>query len=155
LSKARGNECGGDFKRPESVLVLIHTLGGDVLLLRRRSPRWFWQSVTGSLHWGETPRQAAERELFEETGLRAQGALVDCRRSVRFPIVPPWKAQYAPNQRLNLEHWFRLPLCSRRLVRLNAAEHRESRWLPAPVAMRRVASWTNRAAILDLLQRPV
>ncbi|MGD8932832.1 MAG: NUDIX domain-containing protein, partial [Chromatiales bacterium] len=49
------------YKRPESVLVVVYTAGGEVLLLRRTRPRDFWQSVTGSLHWGESPRQAARR----------------------------------------------------------------------------------------------
>jgi len=56
------------YKRPESVLVVIHTPRGEVLLLRRRQPADFWQSVTGSLEWGESTAQAARRELAEETG---------------------------------------------------------------------------------------
>lgn len=139
------------FKRPESVLVLVHTGAGEVLLLRRRTPAWFWQSVTGSLEWGESPRQAAERELFEETGLRADGHLVDCGRMVTFPVVPPWKARYAPGVHLNREHWFRLAIPSHRLVHLRPDEHREHRWLPVPEAARRASSWTNRKAILGLL----
>jgi len=58
-------------KRPESVLVVVYTRAGEVLMLRRTSPRGFWQSVTGSLEWGELPAHAAARELYEETGLRA------------------------------------------------------------------------------------
>jgi len=139
------------FKRPESVLVLVHTRIGEVLLLRRRKPRWFWQSVTGSLRWDESPRLAAERELLEETGLRAEGRLVDCGRTVSFPIIPPWKARYAPNAHLNREHWFRLEIPSRRMVCLRPAEHREYRWLPALEAARRASSWTNRKAIVEEL----
>lgn len=138
------------FKRPESVLVVVHTRAGEVLLLRRRRPAWFWQSVTGSLHWGETPREAAMRELLEETGLRAGAALVDWRKHVEFPIVPPWTERYAPDARLNREHWFRLPLGSRRLIRLDPREHLEYRWLSIHEAWRRATSWTNRRAIAEL-----
>ncbi len=138
------------FKRPESVLVVVYTRAGEVLLLNRSRPRGFWQSVTGSLRPGETPRRAAERELFEETGLRAGGRLVDWRHSVRFPIVPPWRSRYAPGVRFNREHWFGLELEGRRLIRLNPAEHSAARWLPAASAARRATSWTNRDAIRRL-----
>ena len=56
------------YKRPESVLLVIATLGGEFLMLERAQPAGFWQSVTGSLEPGESPRQAAGRELREEIG---------------------------------------------------------------------------------------
>ena len=36
------------FKRPESVLVVVHAAAGRVLMLERTSPPRFWQSVTGA-----------------------------------------------------------------------------------------------------------
>jgi dATP pyrophosphohydrolase len=143
-----------DYKRPESVLVVVHTRGGEVLLLERTRPRGFWQSVTGSLEWGEDATAAACREVLEETGLCAAGRLQDLRRTARFRIVPPWRARYAPSARVNIEHWFRLELPDRRLVRLRAGEHRQHRWLPAPVAASRATSWTNRLAIRLLFALP-
>jgi dATP pyrophosphohydrolase len=143
---------GRPWKRPESVLVVVCTAAGEVLMLRRRDPPDFWQSVTGSLEWGETARHAAARELFEETGLRAGGALEDCRHRERFPIVGPWRARYAPAARFNLEHWFRLRLPGRRTIRLNLSEHRECRWLDAAAAAARATSWSNRAAIRRLVR---
>lgn len=139
------------YKRPESVLVLVHTRAGEVLLMERTAPRGFWQSVTGSLAWGEGARAAAERELYEETGLRAGRRLVDLRHAERFPIVPPWRERYHPKAHFNTEHWFRLELPGRRLVRPNPAEHRRHRWLPARQAARLATSWTNRRAIRLLL----
>lgn len=136
-----------EFKRPESILVIVYNPAGEVLMLRRRKPAHFWQSVTGSLRWGETARDAAIRELYEETGLRAGGRLVDLRRSVRFPIIHPWRARYAPTAHFNLEHWFALQLPSRRLIKLNAEEHSEYRWLPLQRAFSEASSWTNRNAI--------
>ncbi|MGW8310783.1 MAG: NUDIX domain-containing protein, partial [Thiogranum sp.] len=41
------------YKRPESVLVVIYTASGEVLMLERQQPAGYWQSVTGSLEWGE------------------------------------------------------------------------------------------------------
>ena len=132
------------------MLVLVYTAAGEVLMLRRTLPANFWQSVTGGLAWGESPRQAAVRELYEETGVRAGGALVDWRRNECFPIVGPWRARYAPAERFNREHWFGLQLPSRRLIRLNPKEHGEYRWLPIPRAARLASSWTNREAIETL-----
>jgi dATP pyrophosphohydrolase len=140
------------YKRPESVLVVVCTAAGEVLMLRRREPPDFWQSVTGSLRWGETARHAAQRELYEETGLRVGSALEDCRHRERFPIVGPWRARYAPSARFNLEHWFRARLPARRTIRLNPAEHLEWRWLDAASAARIASSWTNRAAIERLVE---
>ena len=138
------------YKRPESVLVVIYTLQGAVLVLRRTHPPWFWQSVTGSLKWGESPRRAAAREVYEETGLQVRGDLIDAHRGRRFPIVSPWRTRYAPDVRFNREHWFYLPLATQRSICLNPQEHADYRWLPLRQAARQVSSWTNRDAILLL-----
>ena len=61
------------FRRPESVLVVIHTPRRECLLMERVFPRGFWQSVTGTLRWRETPAAAAVREVREETGLDCVG----------------------------------------------------------------------------------
>ncbi len=138
---------GPERKRPQSVLVVICTRGGEFLLMRRTRPADFWQSVTGSLAPGESPRLAAAREVLEETGLRVGGALIDLRRSVLFPIIRAWRERYAPNVCFNREYWFALVLESRRLVRLNPREHLEYRWLSAQAASELTESWTNRDAI--------
>jgi dihydroneopterin triphosphate diphosphatase len=136
-------------KRPESVLVVVMTRGGEALMLRRTRPSDFWQSVTGSLRWNESPLDAARRELTEETGLHpCDGRLIDLHRGERFPILPAWRARYARGVHYNREHWFVLVLPGRRLIRLNSAEHLEHRWLAAPRAAARATSWTNRNAIL-------
>ena len=135
------------WKRPESVLVLIHTRAGEVLLLERRRPAGYWQSVTGSLEWGEAPAEAAVREVREETGLDVSDGLIDCRYLNRFGIVPPWRARYAPDVDTNTEHVFRVEYSVRPAVRINLPEHSRYRWLPRAEALALASSRTNREAI--------
>lgn len=134
-------------RRPESVLVLVATHAGKVLLLERVSPPGFWQSVTGSLLRGETATAAAARELEEETGISAASRIEDLHASERFPIRPEWRHRFAPGVSENLEHWFRLWLDDAVPVRLNPHEHRACEWAEAQAACERVASWSNRAAL--------
>jgi len=136
-----------EHKRPESVLVLIYTLSAEVLLLERRQPAGFWQSVTGSLAWKETPAEAAIREVEEETGLLVPDQLVDCDYSNRFEILPAWRSRYAPGVAWNTEHVFRVELAEMVPIRLSRLEHLRFDWLPAQQALARVSSYTNRTAI--------
>jgi len=139
-------------KRPASVLVVVFTVAGEFLLLRRRWPSDFWQSVTGSLEPGESPRGAALRELREETGLLGAAQLIDLHCARLFPIVRAWRARYASGVYFNREYWFALPLPRRRYIRLDPGAHSEYRWLPLTAALRLVTSWTNRDAIRLLIQ---
>ena len=138
------------FKRPESVLVVIHTDDGQVLQLRRRDPADFWQSVTGSLQDGETPLKAARRELREETGLDGDAGLVDGGVINRYPIHPAWRHKYAPEVQENMEYVFHLSLPRVCDISLSA-EHVDSRWLPRERAAETAGSATDKSAILALI----
>jgi dATP pyrophosphohydrolase len=142
------------FKRPESVLVLVHTPALDILLLERKEPSGFWQSVTGSLEDGEHPRETALRELVEETGLQlAPDDLRDWQHTNRFEIHPRWRHRYAPGVTHNTEHVFSVSLPTPRQLRLAPDEHTAQLWLPAEAAAAKVFSWTNRDAIVELSRR--
>lgn len=143
--------AGARYKRPESVLVVVHTRTGKVLLLRRADDPGFWQSVTGSLLWEETEtQQAAERELREETGLKATEGLRDLNLTYRYPILPAWRHRYAPAVQENTEYAFALELPAEILITVNPAEHAGHGWFGFDEAAGKVASWTNREVIMRL-----
>jgi dihydroneopterin triphosphate diphosphatase len=137
------------YRRPESVLIVIHTDGGEFLLLERRRPAGFWQSVTGSLELGEFADDAARREVVEETGI-TQGVLVNLQWTQVYEILASFGRKYAPGITRNLEHAFSLRLPGRVPVTLSDSEHGEYRWLSGADALGLVSSSTNRAVIEQL-----
>jgi dATP pyrophosphohydrolase len=137
------------FRRPESVLIVVYTEEGEFLLLERRRPPGYWQSVTGSLEWGELPDAAARREVMEETGI-TQGVLVNLQWTQVYEILPAFGKVFAPGVTLNLEHAFSLRLQYRVPVSLSATEHVQYRWTSAAEALDTASSSTNRAVIAEL-----
>jgi dATP pyrophosphohydrolase len=138
-------------RRPESILVLVYTPEAGILVMRRREPENFWQSVTGSLHRGETPALAAARELREETGFIPDPPPVDCGISSEFRILPAWRHRFPPGTTHNLEHVFCWRAPGAVPVRLNPDEHLEYRWLPFDRALTTISSHTNRNALARVL----
>lgn len=137
-------------RRPVSVLVVVYGDDGQVLLLRRRRPFDFWQSVTGSLQADETHAAAARRELSEETGLAQEGELTYTGVSRRFEIDPRWRYRFPPDTVENLEYEWRFRLPAIRDIRLDETEHSEYVWVPVDQAIEQVWSWTNREALESL-----
>ena len=130
-------------------MIVIYTAAGEFLLLERRRPPGFWQSVTGSLEWGETADSAARRELLEETGI-TQGRLCNLQWTQVYEILPSFGKKYAPGITRNLEHAFALKLPERVPVSLSDSEHVRYRWSNAAGAIATVSSSTNRAVIANL-----
>lgn len=135
------------FRRPESVLIVIYTADGEFLLLERRKPPGFWQSVTGSLEWGEMADTAARRELVEETGI-TQGHLRNLQWTQVYEILPSFGKKYAPGVTRNLEHAFALKLLQR--VPITLSEHVQYRWMSGAEAIATASSSTDRAVIRQL-----
>ncbi|WP_211364104.1 dihydroneopterin triphosphate diphosphatase [Propionivibrio limicola] len=148
------NPLPKQYKRPISVLVIIHTPDLQVLLLQRAKHPGFWQSVTGSQEDEETLPQTAIREVHEETGIVvAPGQLTDWQMTNTFEIFPEWRDRYAPGVTCNVEHVFSLLVPQVRPVTLAAEEHSNYRWLPWQEGATQCFSWSNRDAILRLAEK--
>jgi dATP pyrophosphohydrolase len=141
-------------KIPISVLVVIHTANLDVLLIERADRAGFWQSVTGSIDApDESLLLAATRELFEETGIVADGAdivLRDWHLSNVYDIYPTWRHRYAPGVTQNTEHVFSVCVPHDIPITLSPREHVAHAWLPLLAAADRCFSASNAEAILQL-----
>ncbi|MDH4049522.1 MAG: dihydroneopterin triphosphate diphosphatase [Gammaproteobacteria bacterium] len=138
------------FRRPVSVLIVVYTDAGEVLLLRRSKPFDFWQSVTGSLDAGEKHAQAAARELREETGLSNEGELRYSGVSRQFVIDPRWRHKYQPGIVENVEFEWRYRLPGSVPIRVQGNEHSKFGWFSIDDAIDKVWSWTNREALRQL-----
>ena len=135
-------------KIPVSVLVVIHTADGQVLLMERADAPGYWQSVTGSQDAGETLEETAVREVREETGLDAGDyELTPWDIETRYEIYERWRHRYAPGVTHNTEHVFGLRLPAPLAVTLAPREHLRYVWLPWAEAAERCFSPSNAEAI--------
>lgn len=141
-------------KQPLSVLVVIHTADGQVLLIERADKAGYWQSVTGSREGEESLLQTACRELLEETGLvAAEHQLTDWQLHNRYEIYPHWRHRYPDGVTHNDEYVFGLQLAQPQSVQLAPGEHTAQQWLPWQQAAELVFSPSNAAAIRLLPSR--
>jgi len=141
-------------KIPVSVLVVIYTTDGQVLLMERADAPGLWQSVTGSQDEGETLVETAIREVREETGLDATRLeLASWGIENHYAIYQRWRHRYAPGVTHNTEHVFGLRLPAPMPVSLAPREHLQYVWLPWQEAVARCFSPSNAAAIRLLSTR--
>ena len=141
------------YKIPQSVLVVIYTQSGQVLLIRR-ADAGTWQSVTGSKDHPEEPwASTAAREVQEETGIDALHPaceLQDWQLENTYDIYPAWRWRYAPDISRNTERVFGLRVPEMTPITLSPAEHTEWQWLPWQAAADHCFSPSNAEAILML-----
>jgi dATP pyrophosphohydrolase len=141
------------YKIPQSVLVVIYTLRGQVLLIRR-TDAGTWQSVTGSKDdWNEGWAETAVREVKEETGIDARHPrcrLQDWQLENEYDIYPVWRWRYAPEVSRNTERVFGLCVPEQTPITLSPAEHTAWQWLHWQAAADHCFSPSNAEAILML-----
>jgi len=84
--------------RGDQEVVVVVRRGPEFLVMRRAPERLgYWSLVAGGLEPDETTREAAQRELFEETGLQAEVRPLPVALSYSLLDDPPAiRARYAP-----------------------------------------------------------
>ena len=129
----------------ESSEVLIHVRRGAEFLIAHRTPEsgGYWHTIAGGVEPGEAFHAAAQRELWEETGLEATelqplGEFAYTRES--------WESQ--PGLRVHVEA-FLVDVEPGWEPVLNQ-EHDEYRWLPREQAIE-LLHWPEPAAFLRSL----
>jgi len=139
------------YKQPRSVQVVIFAGGLQerrfLLLKRVANHGGFWQSVTGSLEGEETQRQAAVREVLEETGISSrEEALIDLELVNIFKIAPQWREKYAAGVTHNEEVCFALEVqeCE---VQVDSIEHDAYAWVNYERALEMVYWDSNKRAL--------
>ena len=137
------------YKNNQSVLVVIYAKDTNrVLMLQRQDDPDFWQSVTGTIESGETPKNTAIRELWEEVRLEISEnstALFDCKESIEFEIFPHFRYKYAPNVTHCREYWFLLAM--EQEFEPVLSEHLAYQWVLPEQAIQMTKSSNNAEAI--------
>ena len=118
-----------------------------LLLKRLANYGGFWQSVTGSLEGDETHKQAAVREVYEETGVTSsEDDLIELGIVNTFEIAPQWRSRYEPGVTHNEEVCFALRITETE-IRSDPLEHESWCWVSYKQAMEMLYWESNRRAL--------
>lgn len=138
-------------RRPFSVNVFLYkTVAGEIeYLLLKRVPRTdlkipgFWQCVSGALEKEESFAKAAQREVFEETGLQIE-VLTATGFKLTYPVKDEWRRLYGPDPIDVVEHVFFSKIQADPVL---SEEHSDFEWLSYQQAYQRLTFGDYQAAI--------
>jgi lipoyl(octanoyl) transferase len=141
--------------RGDQEIVVVVRREGAFLVLRRAPERLgYWSTVAGGLEPDETPQEAAERELLEETGLRSE--LRELPVSLTYSLLddpPAIRARYAPGVETVTVHAFVAEAPAAWEPTLDA-EHDVHRWCDLDEAVSLFPYETTRKAVQAAAKEP-
>jgi 8-oxo-dGTP pyrophosphatase MutT (NUDIX family) len=134
--------------RGDQEIVVVVRREGEFLVMRRAPERLgYWSLVAGGLEPEETPQEAAQRELLEETDLRAEVRLLPISLSYSLRDDPPAiRARYGPGIERVTVHAFVADAEAGWEPTLDA-EHDVYRWCGLEEAVELMAYETTREAL--------
>jgi len=141
--------------RGDQEIVVVVRREGAFLVLRRAPERLgYWSLVAGGLEADETSREAAQRELLEETGLRAEVRQVPVALSYSLRDDPPAiRARYAPGVETVTVHAFVADAPEGWEPTLDA-EHDVHRWCDLDEALSLLPYDTTQKAVQAAARQP-
>lgn len=143
--------------RPCVGVMLINPAGFVFAGQRLDNPEPAWQMPQGGIDRGEAPRDAALRELFEETGVPAHlvEVLAETTEPVRYDLphdlVPRiWKGRYRGQE----QRWFLMRFLGKDSdIRIDTEhpEFREWAWVPVSSLVERIVPFKRAvyASVID------
>ena len=144
---------------PDEIMVAVHRRSGsghEFLVLRRVPERLgYWGLVAGGVETGETPVEAAERELVEEVGLEPESELTELGLSLGYELAEEpdeVRARFDPAVERVAMHAFAVEVPDGWEPRLDA-EHDEYRWCPLAEAVEAMVYESPRKALLETARR--
>jgi 8-oxo-dGTP pyrophosphatase MutT (NUDIX family) len=139
-------------QRHRSAGIIVFRREGDeclfLLILSKLTKKPLWEFPKGGVDEGESVREAALRELFEETGIRES----EVELVPEFERTEDYRFTSGGTQRRSLIHkqvTYFLAATRKAEVTLSAKESSEFAWLALPDAMKRLRYKERRRLLLD------
>ena len=138
-------------RAPFQVLVLPYRILQDgqlVYAIFRRADGDYWQGIAGGGEDGESPLEAAKREVFEEAGINQSSHFLKLDSVATVPVVDVCGFEWGPDVLVIPEYCFGVKVEQEELT--ISSEHTSFKWADYETAGRELHWDSNRNALWEL-----